>query len=96
MEVHCFLAVKIVYHHANAHLDWLVSGHQSIVNPSREAILYCLANTKDLQKKSIAKNFSPTKKSIAQKIYSQEFFSNKKSIAKNFSPTKKSIAQKNL
>ena len=34
----------------------------------------------------MAKNFSPTKKSTAQKIYSQEFFSNKKSIAQKLWP----------
>ena len=37
MEVHCLLAMKIVRHHANGRLDWLISGHQS-VNPLREAM----------------------------------------------------------
>ena len=48
MEDDCLQAIKIMHHHANGRFDWLISGHQG-VDPSREVILYCLANTKDLR-----------------------------------------------
>ena len=38
VEDHCLGAMKIVHHHANGRFDWLISGHQSINNPSREVI----------------------------------------------------------
>ena len=37
VEDHCLRAMKIVHHHANCRLDWLISGHQS-VNSSRVVI----------------------------------------------------------
>ena len=37
MKTHCLQAIRIVDHHANSRIVWLISGHQS-VNPSREAI----------------------------------------------------------
>ena len=38
VEDHCLRAMRIVHHHANGRFDWLISGHQSINNPSREVI----------------------------------------------------------
>ena len=40
--------MKIVHHYVSGRFDWLIFGQQS-VNPSRESILYCMANTKDFR-----------------------------------------------
>ena len=47
VEGHC-LAMKIVHCYTNGGFHWLISKQQSD-NPLREAILYCLGNTKDLR-----------------------------------------------
>ena len=48
VEGHCLQAMKIVRHYANGCFHWLIPGHQSMVNHSREAISNCLKIQKKL------------------------------------------------